>query len=135
MLCSINLKTSKIDIKIENNSAVITGGHFGEIKLLEAALFNMRIKNLESSENIFLNSKSDWENVKFSEDVLLTRTADAGVVYMSINNPDLNGISYTSKKRIAQTYDSGWFSAEKPVELAPGMNYNVWVKPKQNYWR
>lgn len=67
MLCSINLKNSKIDIKIENNSAVITGGHFGEIKLLETALFNMRIKNLESSENIFLSSNGSWENVKFSE--------------------------------------------------------------------
>lgn len=67
MLCSINLENSKIDINVENNSAFITGGCFGKIKLLETALFNIRIKNTENSQNININSKSNWENVKFSE--------------------------------------------------------------------
>ena len=34
-------------------------------------------------------------NLKFSEDVVLTRTADSGIIEICINNPNLTDIKYT----------------------------------------
>ena len=53
-----------INIEMFKNGMKLAGGFFGEIKLLEAPIFNMRIKNVETDGNFHISSESKWKNVQ-----------------------------------------------------------------------
>lgn len=61
----LNLKGNGFEVRISatEHSTFIEGGYFGEVSLLSAPLFSMRLKCLKDDENLHINSQSNWEKV------------------------------------------------------------------------
>lgn len=53
-----------INIEMFKTGMKLAGGFFGEIKLLEAPIFNMRIKDVEADGNFHISSDGRWKNVQ-----------------------------------------------------------------------
>ncbi len=65
-----------VNIEVNDHSAFICGGHFGEVGLLTAPVFQMRIKNLADGKSVSVSSLSEWEKV-----VLLKKAEGCDLVF------------------------------------------------------
>ncbi len=54
----------EINISTKDNGAVIENGKFGDAVILKTPLFYMRLKNIETEENVLVDSSKLWESVK-----------------------------------------------------------------------
>ena len=63
MIFVLKNENYSLNINVDDNTARIVSGFFGEVKLLEAPLFNMRIKELSTSESIYITSENKWEKI------------------------------------------------------------------------
>ena len=57
-------KNYEINISAKDNGAVIENGKFGDAVILKTPLFYMRLKNIETEENVLVDSSKLWESVK-----------------------------------------------------------------------
>lgn len=54
----------EVTIRVNDTGAVIENGKFGDARILETPLFCMRLKNIETEENVLVDSSALWESVK-----------------------------------------------------------------------
>lgn len=54
----------EVTIRVNDTGAVIENGKFGDARILETLLFCMRLKNIETEENVLVDSSALWESVK-----------------------------------------------------------------------
>lgn len=60
-------KNYLLSVEMYEHGMKIAGGTFGEIKLLPTPIFKMRLKNVKSEENMYVDSTSCWKNVLLKE--------------------------------------------------------------------
>lgn len=67
MMFKLTNKYYSVNIDTFEHGATVSNGEFGEIKLLSAPIFDMRIKKLSDNESFLLSSSDGWDSVTVKE--------------------------------------------------------------------
>ena len=116
-----------VNIRITDQEAYISGGHFGEITLCEFRLFSTELKNCRTGEKRIVTSRSSWRRVfsenneKFIKIKFIDPEELHGIVFVVKGTKDSEGLCWTVDVMndsndwsvLSVTYPTPLMSAEK----------------------
>ena len=97
MICILKSRNFCLNINATKNTANIESGTFGEVSLLKAPLFNMRIKRLSNAESCYISSESIWKKI-------IVNSHEDTTEFIFINPEGISDLSVFVK---AKLYDNG----------------------------
>lgn len=81
---SIKIKDCEILFKYNQSSLKIAGGYLNGFKILSSPLFNAKLKNLESKEEILISSLSNWDSVNILNDKTFRFSSPNGIKNLTV---------------------------------------------------